>query len=326
LNKPTTLLVSLYNQVKSSQNKPAQQYEIKLPREPEQEEVKDEKEKHHCHYHGKSQLKAEKSSASAKLDMSFVSQIYFSWDLCFMACLVSGPYNGIVIFEIKKLRCLHSQIWFTSGTPLDMEMRKTTSKYEKPIFNQIVTRISFSYNYSNMICATGPNRYFCFYKFKFERSGEEPTKILDEDPAIKRMREFMDSKSTITSHCWSEVHDTSICAEKDTDGRILVICSDKGHLCAAKLESAQASDTEQPILMMQHFASKSFCDVTMTQTYLVAATFNAEFMFFELDNAGKGLIEVRKAWNLLDSQNFDTLSNPTLSVRGMRSMLDSKQQ
>ena len=74
--------------------------------------------------------------------------------------------------------------------------------------------------------------------------------------------------------------------------------------------------------MLEHFKTKSFCDVTMTQNYLIAATFQAEFMFYELN--GNNFIEVRKSWSLYDSLQFDPMSRQAVTVRGMRSMLDSK--
>lgn len=76
--------------------------------------------------------------------------------------------------------------------------------------------------------------------------------------------------------------------------------------------------------MLEHFKTKSFADVTMTQNYLIAATFQAEFMFYELN--GNNLIEVRKSWSLYESLQFDPMSRQAVTVRGMRSMLDSKHQ
>lgn len=148
--------------------------------------------------------------------------------------------------------------------------------------------------------------------------------MIDEDSCIKKIRDFMPPLATVTAHCWSDVLDSTICPELDTDGRIFVVCTDKGHLCAARIEQASPMEHEQPVLLMEHFKDKSFCDVTMTQTFLIAATFQAEFLFFEL--SGGRLNEVRKTWNLFDSLQFDALANLDVTVRGMQSMYDSTQQ
>lgn len=73
LKKPSTLYVSLYNQLKPEKNVPAQQYEIRLPIVSVPEESKDQGDKHHCHYHGKSQLKEDSTHTNHLQEMSFVS-------------------------------------------------------------------------------------------------------------------------------------------------------------------------------------------------------------------------------------------------------------
>lgn len=113
------------------------QFEIKLPKTKTESSVsendekkKPEKEGHQCHYHSKKKAQTNEINEKPKAcnhehglhTRSFVSHMAFSQNMIYFACLISGPYNGIVIYNLRDFkREIFTQIWFTDGTPTFIE-------------------------------------------------------------------------------------------------------------------------------------------------------------------------------------------------------------
>lgn len=177
------LYVSLYNKLDSETPSVAErQWEVKLPKiegDQSEEEQKDDKKKHNCHYHGRAKKKDKDPKATTETDepeQSIVSQIVFSSTLQWMALLISGPINGIVVINLKDPRndVVQGQVWFTNGQSSGTELQTIARmvnptqgygrmKLERPIYPQVATRIQFSANMSELT-VSGPDRHFAFYK------------------------------------------------------------------------------------------------------------------------------------------------------------------
>lgn len=91
-------------------------YQVRLPTS----EPAEESEEYKCHYHGRGNKNKPKTQ-----EQPIVSQIAFSQNMYLMACLISGPINGVVVYGLnKEIKLeLFSQIWFTTG-PTDAPASK----------------------------------------------------------------------------------------------------------------------------------------------------------------------------------------------------------
>lgn len=213
-----------------------------------------------------------------------MSQIAFSHNMFLMGCLISGAKNGIIIYGINKEMKLEqfSKLWF-SLEPQDM---------------QIVTRMNFTSNMQE-ISVTGPNRELAFYRLA------QPDLIknegANEQSWLRTFRDFI-PQGVMLTHSWNGIYDDTVYKQTATDGRIIAVVSDKGHICVALNDP---SPDEKPILLLERHSTKKFCDVVVTQRALVAATFAGELFFYELDNSSTAFVKTRKSWSFTDSSTWD---------------------
>ena len=168
----------------------------------------------------------------------------------------------------------------------------------------------------------GPDRNFAMYRVYSTEIHPEA-----QPQFVKEIKDFMSPSSVVTCVSRQEYYDTLLYKSMPhTDNKILAVCSDQGHLCAAVNDGIGSEDNY--ICLKKHYSSKGLCDVQVTQTALIAATFKCEFFFFELQEAGDKryrFAEIRK-WCLYDSPLLDSVCNQSLTLRGMRSFMDQKRQ
>ena len=197
----------------------------------------------------------------------------------YMAVLVSGSSNGVMVFDWRARNKPTWCEWFTAGDALSPSVGNT--KIDK--CPQVVTQISFNPATINRIIMSGPNSHLFCYKIdtfnsEFQRDGDGGG-FLD---VISKLGE----ETNITHHCW------------DSDAQYLAVCTDEGHIIVKRI-GLEIEYAEQ-------FPNKVFVNVNLNKLGLIAASRDGSFYFFEhLEDYGQKEFKCIRSW-----QFFDPILNP----------------
>jgi len=168
---------------------------------------------HGCEFH-KHERRDQKETEPQVVEQppSWISQLAFSHNLNYLACLVSGGLNGILIYE-----------WQLKSKPNVVKWIDLTPSKTKKLPTPYITQVSFNPLKQDQICASGPNGTLAF--FMIEQNSE-----LIRTASVIGVADIA-KKATVTGHAWEE------------DANYIVSCTDNGWIIISSLARAEVSQT-----------------------------------------------------------------------------------
>ena len=254
------------------------------------------------------QMKDTNSQPSKRItdptQLPFISQICFSNNFSYVACLISGSINRLLIYEESKngkvkligqenfnLIQMHEDLPPSSPTVgLGGEMSRYTEKSKlssKTLFYQTVTQVSFNPAHALSISFSGPA---CRLEYRKILPGSELEQHSDSDFSF--VRQFLSEESTITCHSWS------------ADGELIAVCTDDAQLLVYHIEDDEVILNEHYKVTLvkdsignvqEHYnpdAMGSLVSVCLFELGLVTASQDGHLFFYEV-NADREFTQIR---------------------------------